>query len=351
MKRFIIILAFVILGKYSFSQELIEGSPIKWYTFEEAQELYEKQNRPMLVDVYTDWCGWCKKMMVTTFSNDGIANYINNNFYAVRFDAETHDTIIYKGVEYVNKAPIGTKGTHELAKKLLTTGLSYPTILYLDRKGNENPVPGYYAVKDIEPLLIFFAEDLMNSVSYQDFNKFFLYRYSNVYQDEIKKFISAGGSEIDTSGVVNWYSMDEATKLCKDDSKLMYIYINTPWCQSCKVYDMVLKNPTIAGLLNENFYPVKFDASSQEDMIFFGQKLVGTGPGNPHQLASALLQNNFQFPAEVYLSYEKKKLNEMHNFLTPMQLESILKYFADKAYTTKTYQEFMTNFVPTSEKK
>ena len=51
----------------------------------------------MFIDVYTDWCGWCKHMMKTTFANKGIANYINTQYIPVRFDAETLDTITFRG--------------------------------------------------------------------------------------------------------------------------------------------------------------------------------------------------------------------------------------------------------------
>ncbi len=344
MNRITVIIIFLILFAGSIkSQTTVEGSPIKWYTIEEAQKLNDSIKKPIFIDVYTDWCGWCKRMMKTTFANQAIANYINVNFYPVRFNAETYDTIMYNGVEYINKGT-GGKSTHELAKKILKGRLSYPTIVYIDREGNENPVPGYMKSKDIESLLVFFAEDLVKSVSFQDFNTLFMYTFPEVYNDEISKLITEKKPVPDTSGEVKWYTLKEATEKAKETQKPIYVYFYTAWCQSCKVYDTVLKDSVIAGLLNENFLPVKFDAASQDDAEFFGQLLGGTGPGNPHQFASAVLQGNFKFPAEAYISYDKKKLNEMHNFLTPEQLERVLSFFVEKAYTKQTFQEYIKTF-------
>ncbi|GIV27707.1 MAG: hypothetical protein KatS3mg027_1521 [Bacteroidia bacterium] len=70
---------------------------VKWLSFKEAQELNKQAPKPFLVDIYTDWCGWCKVMMRTTYSNPNIAGYINTYFYPVKFNAETKDTIEFDG--------------------------------------------------------------------------------------------------------------------------------------------------------------------------------------------------------------------------------------------------------------
>lgn len=78
------------------------NGPINWVSLQEADSLYQIQPKPLFIDVYTDWCGWCKRMDATTFSNQEIANYLNQNFYAVKLDAETKDSILFKGKVFKN---------------------------------------------------------------------------------------------------------------------------------------------------------------------------------------------------------------------------------------------------------
>ena len=48
--------------------------------FEEAVAKSEKAPKKLFIDVYTDWCGWCKKMDKTTFAETEVAKYINENY-------------------------------------------------------------------------------------------------------------------------------------------------------------------------------------------------------------------------------------------------------------------------------
>ena len=76
--------------------------PINWLSLEEASSLYMQNPKPMFIDVYTDWCGWCKKMDASTFQDRDIAQYLNANFYPVKLDAETSDSVKFMGKTYYN---------------------------------------------------------------------------------------------------------------------------------------------------------------------------------------------------------------------------------------------------------
>lgn len=78
-------------------------------TLKEAQEAQKKQPRKIVVDVYTGWCGWCKRMDATTFAHPEVVKYANENFYAVKFDAETQELVKFNGKEY-KYASQGSRG-------------------------------------------------------------------------------------------------------------------------------------------------------------------------------------------------------------------------------------------------
>ncbi|RLD78480.1 MAG: thioredoxin, partial [Bacteroidetes bacterium] len=149
MSRFITIFLFILLNYGLSAQYTVSPSPVKWYDIDQVFELNKKEPRPILIDVYSNWCSWCDFMMKTTFANKGIANYINKNFYPVRFNAESLDTIEFQGKKYFNRK-IGRKPTHDLASILLEGKLSYPSVVYFDLSGKKTVVSGYKEPKDIE---------------------------------------------------------------------------------------------------------------------------------------------------------------------------------------------------------
>jgi len=142
---------------------------IKWYTIEEVQELNINNPKKVFIDVYTDWCGWCKKMDATTFQDPKIVKLLNEDFYAVKLDGEGQENINFKDKDY-KFIPQGRKGYHELAATLMNGKLSYPTTVYLDENLNMlQPIPGYMKVEDLEPILIYLGQDYYKNVSWKDF--------------------------------------------------------------------------------------------------------------------------------------------------------------------------------------
>jgi thioredoxin-related protein len=116
---------------------------IRWYTWEEAVAASARQPKKLFVDVYTDWCGYCKRMDASTFTDPAVIQYLNENFYPVKFNAEQTADIQYKGHTLKFQAN-GRRGYHELAAALLDDRLSYPSFVYLDENQLRITIsPGY----------------------------------------------------------------------------------------------------------------------------------------------------------------------------------------------------------------
>jgi len=152
-KVLIIIVCSFLTAAFAQSQE-----PVRWYSINEAVELNKKEPRLFMIDVYTDWCGWCKRMDANTFTNPVIADYVNTYFYPVKLNAEQKDDIILEGKTY-SYVENGSRGYNELAAILLNGRLSYPSIVYLNEKLQIISIaPGYKTPPQLEIYLAFFQQ-------------------------------------------------------------------------------------------------------------------------------------------------------------------------------------------------
>lgn len=145
---------------------------VKWYTIQEAEKMVKSNPRPIVIDTYTDWCGWCKKLDQETFSNPVVAEILNTKFYAVKFNAEGKDPVTFLGRNFVNDGKSGR--SHQLAIALLQGQMSYPNLVFFNEKLQLlTNVPGYREAKEMEVLLSFFADKAYEKVNFQDYGKNF----------------------------------------------------------------------------------------------------------------------------------------------------------------------------------
>lgn len=146
---------------------------VKWMTLEEALEKSKTDKRKIFVDVFTDRCSWCKRMDSTTFVNPVVAQYLNDHYYPVKFNAEQQKEIVFKDKTYQFKKT-GTGGYHELAAVWLNNRLSYPTVVFLDEnQGTIQPLQGYQDAEKMEAVLNYFGTDSHKKTPWETYQKNF----------------------------------------------------------------------------------------------------------------------------------------------------------------------------------
>jgi thioredoxin-related protein len=164
---------FLILQFIALTGTLKAQETLKWLSLQEAEKLMAKQPKKLFIDVYTDWCGWCKVMDQQTFQHPIIAKIINQYYYPVKLNAEQKEDLVFRGKTY-KYIPNGRSGYNELAAEILQGKLSYPTIVYMDENFNViQAIPGFHKPTDIEPILKFFGTGAYKNIEWGEYQKSF----------------------------------------------------------------------------------------------------------------------------------------------------------------------------------
>lgn len=159
----------VLLALLGLSTSLFSQEKIKWYSLSEALTLARTEPRVLVIDVYTDWCGWCKRMDATTFSDPGIVEMMNKHFYPVKLNAEAKEELVIGDRSY-RFVDSGSRGYHELAAIVTKGRLSYPTISYMDAQGRVlQTAPGYRGAEQFRVYLEYYSEGSYRHSSFEDY--------------------------------------------------------------------------------------------------------------------------------------------------------------------------------------
>ena len=146
---------------------------VKWHTIEEAGKARIGE-RLYMVDFYTSWCGYCKKMDRETFSDPTVAQILNRYYYPVKFNAEGSNTFSWHGQTYAPGS--GGSRVHSFAKGVK----GYPSFVLFRADGTTlQVIPGYYPPEAFTVILWYFASG--DYQRYPDFN-----RYQQLFDKDIR---------------------------------------------------------------------------------------------------------------------------------------------------------------------
>ena len=169
MKKFIS-LTFVFILAQSLNS-LAQDESIEWLSInsfvEEVRD--NEESKHVFIDVYTQWCGWCKRMDASTFKDPEIVEIMNTYFIPIKFDAEQKEPIEIGGKEF-KFVENGRRGYHELAATLMNGKMSYPTFVLLDDKGEIiQPLPGFQSAEDLKPILLFIGQGHYKDKTWEEY--------------------------------------------------------------------------------------------------------------------------------------------------------------------------------------
>lgn len=172
---------------------------IKWMAFTDAiaaqkadakKYVEDKKANPppkkIFMDVYTSWCGPCKKMDANTFTKPSVIKAMNKYYYPVKLNAEQAEPITYNEHTFINPNPKpvrGRRGVHQLAASILDNQLFYPSFVIMDENTNRLVIhKGYKGEMVMSGILVYYGS-----------NEYIKYKEAVIKQAELLKVKSAAG--------------------------------------------------------------------------------------------------------------------------------------------------------------
>lgn len=144
---------------------------INWLNINEVNLKLKTESKPVLIDLFTNWCYWCKVMDKKTYNNSKVISYINKNFYAVKLDAESKEALMWNHKSYKYNTEIKL---NDFTMYVTHGQPGFPTTVIFG-ESDEDPasIPGFMNAKEIEPVLKYFGEKSYKTEKFNEFSAHF----------------------------------------------------------------------------------------------------------------------------------------------------------------------------------
>ncbi len=159
----IILFLFIALVSESWSVEKskskFNNSSVK--SFNEALTIAKKEKKKIVINIYADWCIWCKKMDKDVFPDVNVQKELNKNFVFFRMNGESNALIEYDGRKFTHAQFVKAFGIR-----------GFPATLFLNYDSKPITVlPGYVDASMFVNVLKYIAEEAYLRVNFDEFLK------------------------------------------------------------------------------------------------------------------------------------------------------------------------------------
>jgi len=119
-------LLFISLGFFSVMTLHAQKEQINWISFEQLEDSLNVKPKKVLISFYADWCSYCKKMDKVAYQDEKVISILNKDYYAVKMNAESRDTIVFEGKKFWNEEIGKQRNPIHQIPLLLASRKSYP---------------------------------------------------------------------------------------------------------------------------------------------------------------------------------------------------------------------------------
>ncbi len=324
-----LVFLFLLVSSFACAQE----EKIGWLTLSEAEKKCGESSRPYLIDFYLPGDASCERMQQITYVDPVVISFVNHYFYPVRINAESADTLFFRGKIY---PPLKKNGRTVcgLMSELLKGQPVYPATAFLyDKEHIDLVVPGFLEVAKMEAFLIYFAENVYSTTPVPVF-----------VNDFEQAFHRTMASASERKAGFPWVPFGQLENLRKNKSKKILLYLTAPWNNSAKIMEKVVFNDSVfSALAGKYFYCLRLDVQSQDTIPFLKHRFINAGKENNHlhQLAIALSDKIIRVPS-IYIFDEQGKLMEhLYFYLDRERGAMVLDFLGSDQYKSMSWGDFV----------
>ena len=141
---------FMVTGSTAFPQA---EKVVHWLGFEQLEDSLKIHPKKVFIDFYADWCGPCIKMQNDVFTDKKIVALLNEEYYAVKMNVESIDTIMFGNQRFVNERQNRRNPVHQIPLLMASQKnkpFSLPALVVMDE--NFHARARYFQYLSVEQL-------------------------------------------------------------------------------------------------------------------------------------------------------------------------------------------------------